>query len=139
MRKILAFFNLETFSRKKGSKIPNVDEIPRELISYFLDNANTSTNSSSPLRSIESIGQIRFPAPLSFNYETILWESVYTKKPFTGVIPWFRQSNLLPVYPYLDDALMFVVWPMGKTLRINQYRKYVSYNLTDLSYIVYVI
>ena len=139
MRKILAFVNLETFSRKKDSKILNVDEIPRELISYFLDNANTSTNSSSPLRSIESIGQIRFPAPLSFNYKTRLWESVYTKKPSTGIIPWFRQSNLLPVYPYLDDALMFVVWPMGKTLRINQYRKYVSYNLTDLSYIDYII
>ena len=69
--------------------------MPRELISYFVDNANDSSTfkfnylNNSERNSVDYLAVARaknpsliFPAPLYYDYHSQSWNSFYTKKPF---------------------------------------------------------
>ena len=115
------------FSRNKSSKIPNFDELPKELVSFLVDKANASSptywlHSNSTINDTARLElktnrkqAVMFPALLYYNYETKLWESFYTKKTRSvldserELIPWYRQRHAQPVYPILDDSIFFLV------------------------------
>ena len=99
--------------------------IPKELISYFVENANESssfklTNSNDDPR-ISSLPELAFPSSLVYNYESRLWESFYTNLHFKGEIPWYRQSGSRPICPNLDDVIIFQVDAYLRTVTLLPY------------------
>ena len=72
--------------------------------------------------------ELKFPAPLSYNYSTKLWESIYKAQTFDSRfdfsdnrIPWFRRNNSRPVYPVLDDSITFNINLPSKRVWILPY------------------
>ena len=110
------------FSRNESAEVPNFDVIPKELISFFLENANestpfnriqsTSTANNSSRHSTRSSKEVIFPAPLTYNYTTKIWQSIYKTRSSDSskdVIPWYREKDARPVYPVLDDTITFLI------------------------------
>ena len=113
------------FSRNESSEVPSPDVIPKELISYFVENANELssfklTNSNDDQR-FPSLPELAFPSSLVYNYESKLWESFYTKLPFEGEIPWYRQSGSRPICPNMDDLIIFQVDNYLRTVTLRSY------------------
>ena len=122
------------FSRNESSEVPNFDVIPKELISFFLENANESTpfkriqststaNNSSRLPT-RSSNEMKFPAPLTYNYTAKLWQSIYKTQSFDSskvIIPWYREKDSRPVYPFLDDTITFLINSASKTVSLMPY------------------
>ena len=110
-------------------EIPNYDVMPTELISYFLENAKKSSlffrmqsrlNNTS--RAHSNIRELRFPAPLTYNYQSKLWQSIYTQQPFSeDRIPWYRGKIARPVRPILYDSIIFFVNSKYKTVALFPY------------------
>ena len=99
--------------------------IPKELISYYVENANDLSafkliNSNDDQRN-PSLPELAFPSSLVYNYESRLWESFYTKLPFKGQIPWYRQSGSRPICPHLDDIIIFQVDTYLRTTTLRSY------------------
>ena len=122
------------FSRNKSSEVPNFDVIPKELISFFLENANestpfnriqsTSTANNSSRYPTRSNTLVKFPAPLTYNYTTKIWQSIYRTQSFDSskdVIPWYREKDARPVYPVLDDRITFFLSPATKRVSYIPY------------------
>ena len=110
-------------------EIPNYDVMPKELISFFLENAKESSlfyrmqsGSNNTSRAYPNIKELKFPAPLSYNYQTKLWQSIYTKESFSeDLIPWYREKIVRPVYPILYDSIIFFVDSLYKTVTLVPY------------------
>ena len=121
-------------SLDESSKVPSFDEIPKELISFFVNNAkepspfhrlqsNFTNNDIRIVPSRSNFPELLFPAPLNYNYQTRSWNSFYTKQPWTVLdsldepIPWYREKGMEPVYPILDDFIFLKVDVAAKTVR----------------------
>ena len=108
--------------------------MPKELISFFLENANESTSfnriqstftsNNSSRHPTRSNKEVKFPAPLNYNYSTKVWQSIYKTQSFDSskvIIPWYREKDSRPVYPFLDDTITFLINSASETVSLMPY------------------
>ena len=101
--------------------------IPKELIPYFIKNANASSpfnsmkssHTSTNLRS--NFPELFFPAPLNYNYQIGSWESMYDNQLARRQIPWHRQKGSSPVHPILNDSITLLVDKIARTITVSPY------------------
>ena len=89
--------------------IPDPDEFERGL-STFLDSVDEKSmlyniSNSNPGNSGRKY--ILLPASLYYQYDRGEWWSINTEKNYEPSIPWYRQAKNWPIYPILNDNLVF--------------------------------
>jgi len=96
-------------SEHKRMTIPDPDEFERS-ISVLLDSVDETSklyNISHSNPSKWTRQYILIPAPLYYRYEFGEWWSINTGKRYESNIPWYRQTKNWPIYPILNDILVF--------------------------------
>ena len=89
--------------------IPDPEEFERS-ISVLLDSVDETSklyNISHSNPSKWTRQKILLPAPLYYRYELDEWWSINTGKRYKSDIPWYRQAKNWPIYPILNDILVF--------------------------------
>ena len=89
--------------------IPDPDEFERGL-STLLDNVDEKSmlyNISHSYPGNSGRKYILLPASLYYQYERGEWWSINTEKIYEPSIPWYRQAKNWPIYPILNDNLVF--------------------------------
>ena len=62
-------------SARNNSTIPHPNQIPTDLIPYYLETDNQTSV-------FYDFQDVAFPAPITYNYESKTWNSIYTNKPY---------------------------------------------------------
>ena len=95
--------------------IPDPDEFERSL-SVLLDsvdktsmlyNISHSNSEKSGQNLLKTRKYILLPSSLYYRYELGEWWSINTEKKYESPIPWYRQAKHWPIYPILNDYLVF--------------------------------
>ena len=98
--------------------IPDPDDFERSL-PVLLDSVDEKTmlyniSHSNPGNSARKY--ILLPASLYYRYEIGEWWSINRRKRYEPPIPWYRKAKNWPIYPILNDNLVFEFRKQVKSL-----------------------